>query len=96
MSVTNYWKNYYLNREGKLKKVKKTFVPKYLNKPIKSIKRSNSFNFGQSAVKETPGLPRDISRMSCKELAMFCSILAYTPHIRQNHPPFLAFPTKFY
>lgn len=60
MSVTNYWKNYYLNREGKLKKVKKTFVPKYLNKPIKSIKRSNSFNFGQSAVKETPGPARDI------------------------------------
>ena len=85
MSVTNYWKNYYLNREGKLKKVKKTFVPKYLNKPIKSIKRSNSFNFGQSAVKETPGPTRDISRMGCNELAKIFSIFAYTPKIRLNH-----------
>ena len=51
MSVTNYWKNYYLNTEGKLKRRKKTFVPKYLNK------RSNSFNFGHSAV-ETPALNR--------------------------------------
>ena len=52
MSVTNYWKNYYLNTEGKLKRRKKTFVPKYLTK------RSNSFNFGHSVVKETPALNR--------------------------------------
>ena len=47
MSVTNYWKNYYLNTNGKLKPIKKTFVPKYLNK------RSNSFaNFGQKVLEE--------------------------------------------
>ena len=38
MSVTNYWENYYLNTQGKLKRKKKTFVPKYL-------KRSKSFAF---------------------------------------------------
>ena len=47
MSVTNYWKNYYLNTDGKLKRRKKTFVPKYLNK------RSNSFAFGHHTV-DTP------------------------------------------
>ena len=52
MSVTNYWKNYYLNTEGKLKRRKKTFVPKYLSK------KSDSFNFGHSVVEETPALNR--------------------------------------
>lgn len=32
MSVTNYWTNYYLNQRGKLKRRKKTFVPKYLKR----------------------------------------------------------------
>ena len=33
--------------------------------------------------------------MSCEELAMFCSIIAYTPHIRQNHS-ILTYLTKNY
>ena len=34
--------------------------------------------------------------MSCEELAMFCSILAYTPHIRQNHSTLTYFNKKKY
>ena len=41
MSVTNYWKHFYLNSEGKLKRRKKNFIPIYL-------RRTKSFSENQS------------------------------------------------
>lgn len=41
MSVTNYWKHFYLNSEGKLKRRKKIAIPRYL-------RRTKSFSENQS------------------------------------------------
>ena len=32
-------------------------------------------------------ISKDGNRLSCEESTIFCSILAYTPHITQNHSP---------